>query len=230
MKSYSKVATLIPAYNEEKNIKKVISLTKKYLKSSKILVIDDGSSDNTASIAKKSGAIVIKHKKNIGKGEGLKTGFNYIRKNMKNIDYVIILDADMQFHPKEAKKVIQPLINNEADFIMGKRDWSIVPFKHKLGNLVWRTTFNILFKQNMKDTNCGFIAINRKSLKKMKNVGGGYTIDNSLLISCVKNNLKIAQVPVKVYYKHTSKIPRGVKVVFLVWLFLIKKGIEYRLK
>ena len=146
----------------------------------------------------------------------------------KNIEKVVIIDADLQLHPKDAPKIIEAL--NNSDFIMGKRDWSIVPFKHRLGNFVWRTTFNIFFSQNMKDTNCGFIGMNRKALKKMKNIGGGYTIDNTLLINCVKNNLKITQVPVRVYYKHTSKVSRGINVVLSVWLFLIKEGIKYRLR
>jgi glycosyltransferase involved in cell wall biosynthesis len=230
MKSYSDVVTLIPAYNEEMNIEEVVALTKKHLEGGKILVVDDGSKDRTSELAKKAGAIVIRHDVNRGKGESLKTGFEYILKELKESKYIIISDADMQYTPEECPKILWPLLTGQADFVMGARDWSKVPFRHRLGNFVWRTSFNILFGQKMKDTNCGFVAMSRTALEKMSNVFGRYTIDNAMLIDCIKNKLRIAQAPVSVYYKHTSKTARGIRMVVEVWWFIISAGIKYRLK
>ena len=76
--SLQKIGILLPAYNEEKNIAKVINECKKFFPKALILVVDDGSKDATASIARKLGVIVISHKRNMGKGEALKTGFKYL--------------------------------------------------------------------------------------------------------------------------------------------------------
>ncbi|MFQ6010473.1 MAG: glycosyltransferase family 2 protein [Candidatus Aenigmatarchaeota archaeon] len=229
MRSYSEAVVLIPAYNEEKNIEKVVKLTKKYVKGAKVVVVDDGSKDKTSKLAKKAGATVIVHKKNKGKGEALNTGFSFILKKLKSIKYVVLIDADLQFHPRDAKSVMAPLIADEADFVMGNRDWSKVPLRHRLGNILWRITFNLLFGTRLKDTNCGMISMNKKALKAVGRVYGGYIIDNQLIINCLKRGLKVTNAPVTVYYKHVSKVPRGVRMVLGVWVFLVKKGIRYRL-
>ena len=218
-----KISVLIPAYNEEKNVKEVIERTKK-AGFENIFVVDDGSIDKTADIADKLGVTVLKHKTNKGKGEALKTGFSYLKES----DCVVIIDSDLQFDPEEIGKVAEP-IKNDADFVMGFRDWKTVPFRHILGNFVWRTLFNILFGTSLRDTNCGFIALSKKALKLVE-PHGGYIIENSMLASAVKNKLKICQVPVTVNYHHSSKVPRGIKMVLGVLLFIIKEGVKYRLR
>lgn len=220
-----KNVALIPAYNEEKNILEVIQKTKKTRRFNKIIVIDDGSSDRTSETAKKVGAIVIKHEINKGKGEALKTGFNYIKK-IKGIKNIVIIDADLQYEPEESIKLLRAL--NKSDLVIGYRDFSKIPFRHKLGNFVWRFCFNLLFGTSLKDTNCGLIAITNKSIEKMK-IHGGYIVENSMLISAIKNNLRIKQVCVDVSYKKISGIKRGIKTVLGVLIFIIKEGIKYRL-
>jgi glycosyltransferase involved in cell wall biosynthesis len=222
MKTYA----LIPAYNEEKTIQEVINRIKKINKIIPV-VVDDGSTDKTAKLAKQSGALVIKHKINKGKGEALRTGFNYILKNCED-GYVVVVDADLQYDPKDSIKLLKPLKKGEADFVTGYRDWSKVPFRHRLGNFIWRNSFNILFGTRFKDTNCGFMALTTKALKKIKRIGGGYIVENVLFIEALKNNLRIKQVPVEVKYKHVSKVPRGVRVVLGVLLFILKEGIKNR--
>lgn len=219
-------ACLIPAYNEEKNIEEVVRRTKKTRLFDKIVVIDDGSKDRTAEIAKLCGAIVIRHKKNRGKGEALKTGFNYVLK--KNIKYIVLIDADLQYDPSESKKILKPL-SEGADFVMGCRSWKTVPLRHRMGNFVWRGFFNLFFGTSFKDTNCGFIAMTKECVKKIK-IHGGYIIENSMLADCVKNNLRVVQVPVRVNYKNVSRIPRGFKMVSGVLFFIVKEGMKYNLK
>ena len=226
MKSYSKVAILKPAYNEEKNIEEVIKRVKKHVKGSKILVIDDGSQDKTYEIAKSMKVLSLKHKKNKGKGEALKTGFKKI-KSMKNIDKIIIIDADLQLYAKDAPRIINAL--DDYDFVMGHRNKKIMPWRHRVGNFVWRNAFNIFFKQRMQDTNCGYIGIKKKIIKNMT-VHGGYIIENSMLISAVRNNIRIGQVPVSVNYDKVSGYGRGIRMVLGVLFFIIIEGIKYRLK
>jgi glycosyltransferase involved in cell wall biosynthesis len=216
---------IVPAYNEEKNIYEVVSRLRKL--GFKVIVVDDGSKDRTYELAMKAGAVVLRHKVNKGKGEALRTAFRYARKrNLKNI---VIIDADLQYLPEEAKNLLKPIKSGEADFVMGSRNWKEVPFRHKIGNFLWRKAFNFLFGVNLRDTNCGFMAFGEKAIKKVKNIHGGYIIENSILADVIKNNLRIKQIPVKVFYHRISKIPRGIKVVLGVLIFILIEGIKYRL-
>ena len=224
-----KIFALIPAFNEQKTVGKVIKECKK----AKLvpIVVDDGSFDKTYEIAKKSGAIVLRHKINKGKGEAVKTGLNYVLKKMKENDAIILIDADFAYSPKESKKLIEPIKNGKADFVMGFRNWKKVPFRHKLGNLVWRKVFNFFFKTNFKDTNCGFVAMNKKAAKIMKKAAcGGYILESSMLIEALKRNLKIAQENVNVKYHKKSGFLRGIRIVVGVLIFMLLQGLKYRLK
>jgi len=217
---------LIPAYNEEKNIKQIVTRTRKL--GYAVLVIDDSSEDKTFGIAKKAGAIAIRHQTNKGKGEGIKTGFNYIFKNL-DAKYIVLIDADLQYIPEDIPVLVNKLREANVDFVMGYRNWSVVPFRHKFGNIVWRLFFNLLFGTRLKDTNCGFMAMKTGTAKKIKDIHGGYIIENHILSQLVKSHLKIRQVPVSIYYRHKSKTIRGLKMVLGVLVFIITEGVKYRL-
>jgi glycosyltransferase involved in cell wall biosynthesis len=220
---------LVPAYNEEKTIGEVISRLKKI--DLKVIVIDDCSKDKTSEVAKKSGAIVLKHEKNKGKGEAIKTGINFLLKKYPKIENVVIVDADMQYLPEEAINLLKALKEERADFVMGKRDWSKVPLRHRLGNLVWRISFNLLFGKNLEDTNCGFVAFSREAMEKIKDyIHGGYILEDEMLIAAVKNKFKIAQIPVEVSYRKKSGFLRGMRMVLGVLIFILTEGIKYRFK
>jgi len=222
-----KSIALVPAFNEEETIGEVISRLKNT--NLDVVVIDDGSMDRTNEIAEKFGATVLRHKENKGKGETLKTGFEYVLNNCHDVKNVVIVDSDLQYYPEESIKLLKPLEKKEADFVMGYRNWNNVPFRHRLGNFVWRTSFNWLFGTNLKDTNCGFVALSKNAMKKMKVAYGGYIIENMMLLNALKNKLKIKQVPVKVEYKGKRSIANGMRVVLGCLIFIIKEGVKYRL-
>ena len=222
-----KAIALIPAYNEEKTIKKVISEIEHV--GLVPIVIDDGSTDRTHEISKKMNIVVIKHSENRGKGEALKTGFNFILKNLPKIRNVVIVDADMQYSPKDSIRILDPLIKNEADFVMGCRDWSTVPLRHNFGNLVWRGIFNLFFETKLKDTNCGYMGLSRKALKKIRRIHGGYIIESMMLVEALEHKLRIKQVPVSVTYRTKRTIFSGWRMGLGVLIFIIKEGIKYRL-
>jgi len=224
----SKYIALIPAYNESKNIFKVIFEMNKYPRF-KTIVVDDGSTDNTAEIARSAGVKVISHKKNKGKGEALNTGFRYILQSQRGSKYVVIIDADLQYMPSESMKVLKPIEEGKADLVMGYRDFGKIPFRHQLGNFVWRAFFNILFGTSFKDTNCGCMAMTTDAIRKIGKVQGGYIIENSILAEAVRKGLRVEQVPVNVTYRRLSRVPRGIRVVMGVFIFILTEGFKYRL-
>ena len=223
------VGILFPAYNEEETIGIVVRDAKKFFPNSVIVVIDDGSSDETATIAEKFGAVVIRHESNMGKGEALKTGFEFFLEHTR-AKYIIVADADGQYSIKDGVGLLVPLKNDKADVVVGMRNWKDVPFLHRLGNAIWRITFNLLFGTHLRDTNCGFMAFNRRALKLIEHTGGGYIIENSLIIEALRKGLRITQVPVNVYYKRVSPFLRGVRMVLGILIFIIREGINYRIK
>ncbi len=225
MKRAEKKAILLPAFNEEKTIAKVIEKCKKITPDAFILVVDDGSTDKTAELAKKAGAHVISHKENMGKGEALKTGFKYLLS--RGFEKIVIMDADGQYSPEFLPVFFSAL--DQADIVMGFRDFSSLPFRHRLGNIVWRSLFNFFFSTKFRDTNCGVMGFRKNAVKViLGEMGGGYTIENSVLISALRNELRIIQLPVKVKYLQTSGIIRGVKIVVNVSWYILKEGVKHR--
>ena len=108
----NKIWAVIPAYNEEKNIGSIIKETKRHI--NKIIVVDDGSKDNTSKAAKESNVPVLRHIVNLGKGAALKTGCDFVIKN--NAKIIIVLDADAQHDPKEIPKFLENIKNNDIVF------------------------------------------------------------------------------------------------------------------
>jgi len=223
-----KHAVLIPAFNEEKNIREVIFHLKKHPHVD-IIVIDDGSIDRTAEIAKKHKVILLQHEFNKGKGEALRTGINYIL-NHHHAEYIALVDADMQYHPSEAIKLLTPLERNEADFVSGFRNPSKIPYANRMGDGGWKWLFNLLFGTNFFDTNCGLIAFNRKAAKViLKNVYGGYIIENAIKIVVIEHKLKIAHVSINVRYGK-RRVAKFARMFFGNSLFIFIEGIKYKIR
>lgn len=219
---------VVPAYNEEKNIEEILREAARM--GIKTVVVDDGSTDKTFEKCSNNGAIVLRHETNRGKGEAIKTGVEYLVKNHPEFTHIALMDADMQYHPEEALKIFNSLESSGADFVMGHRNWKDVPFRHRMGNFVWRIVFNALFGTDLKDTNCGMMGFSRKGIEKIKaNILGGYIVDNSILIGAIRNDLKIDQVSVNVSYRRKSKVVRGVRMVAGVLLYIMREGLKYRL-
>jgi glycosyltransferase involved in cell wall biosynthesis len=218
---------LIPAFNEEDNIEEVILRLKKH-KNVNIIVIDDGSTDSTPNIVKKLGTVLVRHEINKGKGEAIKTGFKYILENHPEAKYVVLIDADMQYFPEEAVKILKPLEDGEADYVTGYRSPKEIPYANRVGNFGWRVLFNLLFGTKLKDTNCGFVGMTKEAMKKIRHIHGGYIIENTMLRDAIKGKLRIKQVPVKVVYKQ-RKVKKFAKMFFGVLIFIVFEGLKFRL-
>lgn len=212
---------IIPAHNEEETIKEVITRCKEV--NVFPIVIDDGSVDATFNIA--NGLTkVLRASENKGKGEALKLGFKYVKilyPFPHDFKYIVIIDADLQYNPLEIPKLIEVLKKNEADYIIGKRNWKEVPFRHHIGNLIWVAVFNFLFETSLKDTNCGFVAMKREVMLRLK-VSSGYIVDNDMLIQVLEMGYRVKNVPVTVKYYNKRGLS-GLRMGIGVLIFIIMR-------
>jgi glycosyltransferase involved in cell wall biosynthesis len=195
-----KITVGIPAYNEEKNIAKIIVDLKKV--ADQILVCNDGSTDSTAEIAESLGAIVIKHPKNLGYGSAIRSIF--LKSREINAEVLVTIDADGQHKIEDVKKVIKPIVDGQADISIGSRfleEGDNAPKYRKLGiNIITKVT-NSSLSEKITDAQSGFRAYNNKVLQSLTPSDSGMGISTEILIKSSNLGLKIAEVPTKIQYE-----------------------------
>lgn len=188
----------IPAYNEEKSISDIIKRSLSYV--DKVVVCDDGSSDKTSINAKNAGAHVIHHKNNLGKGAALQSLFKYA-KNTK-ADAMVTLDGDGQFLPEEIPKLLEPIIENRSDVVIGYRfeDEKEMPQYRKFGNKLLDKMTNLASELSFRDTQSGFRGYSKKAVGLIDFKTNGFGADSEILIDASKKGLKISEEKVTVIY------------------------------
>ena len=229
-------AVVIPAYNEEANIEKIVRDTKSSSPKSLVIVVDDGSLDKTSEIAKKHGAVVIKNPVNLGKSESTKKAAKYIFENHPEVKAIALIDADNQYSARDLPRIIKPVINNEADFVIGRRDFSDIPrFGHRPGIKVFAFLFNVLYGTSFIDTVCGLRAISAEALKRMELKSSGYAVESEMLVDAVKKKMRISIVPVKVRYQRRHTLRKGTTMLLniilhlILWKFFDRKVVENKM-
>lgn len=195
------IAVTIPAFNEEKTIGKLIKSIKRVLNSSfykdnyKILVIDDGSKDKTAQIAKKTGAIVYSHPKNYGLAECFKTE---IKKCLEHkADVIVHIDADLQYKPEEIPKLLKE-IENGYDLVLGSRFKGTIeymPLIKRIGNIAFSKVVSQIAGIKVSDAQTGFRAFTRGVAENV-NITSNYTYTQEQIIRAVRQKFKIKEVPI----------------------------------
>jgi len=188
----------IPAFNEENTIGDIVKRSLEF--GDKILVCDDGSSDSTSKKAENSGAIVIKHEKNLGKGAALKSMFDYLKK--LDFDVVVTIDGDGQFLPEEMEKLAEPIIRKNFDIVVGNRfsNSEEMPGYRKAGNKILDKVTKLASDLPIEDSQSGFRAYSSKAIKTISINSSGFGIDSEILIDAVKKDLMITEQPVTVLY------------------------------
>ena len=190
----------IPAYNEEKNIAKIIVHLKKM--ADQIIVCDDGSTDSTSEIAESLGVIVINHPKNLGYGSAIKSIF--LRAKEINADILVTIDADGQHKIEDVKSVIKPIVDGHADISIGSRflkEDDGVPNYRKLGIKLITKITNMSVKEKLTDSQSGFRAYSKKTLEKITPSDEGMGVSTEILIKSSNLGLVIAEVPIKINYE-----------------------------
>ena len=225
-----KITIGIPAYNEEKNIAKIIIKLKKITDS--IIVCDDGSSDMTSEIAKNLGVIVISHKKNMGYGAAIRTIFE--KSAEIGSDILVTFDADGQHRIEDVSRVLHPLENSEADIVIGSRflgKQSNVPNYRKLGIKVITQVTNSSIKTKLTDSQSGFRAYSKQVLSKISLSEIGMGISTEILIKASSKGLRITEVPITILYSGDTSthnpVSHGTSVLFSTIKFT---SIEHPLK
>ena len=211
-----KVIVGIPAFNEEKNIGPIITnLKKKY---DHILVCDDGSSDSTAVIASDMGANVVKHSKNLGYGSAIKTIFNEAKKT--DCDILVTFDADGQHQISEIDNILQPILENTADIVIGSRflgKTKNLPKYRKFGIKTITGLTNVMTGSNISDSQSGFRSYSKKILNEITPTESGMGISTEILIKATKKKMRITEIPITINYENTTHskepISHGTSVV-----------------
>jgi glycosyltransferase involved in cell wall biosynthesis len=196
-----KTVAVIPAYNEEYGIAKVVLGTRRYV--DKVIVCDDGSNDMTSVIAKELGAIVVRHGENRGKGEALRTLYKEIM--AFDPDIIVTVDGDGQHNPDQIPMLVKPIEAGDSDVVIGSRyvDGGIMdaPLHRRFGLRV----INFLYKKvaglEVKDTQCGFRAYSKKAFEfLLQGDEKGYGIEGEQLVLASRNGIRLTEVPVSVKY------------------------------
>ena len=193
-----KTAAILPAYNEEIAIGSLILSARRYV--DEIIVVDDGSRDNTSEIAKLAGAKVIRHLSNKGKGTALKTGF----KAVNGHDIIITMDSDGQHNPDEIPKLIAPIVNGEADIVNGSRylngNGKETPSYRRIGQTILDKATTIGSGLDITDSQSGFRAFARHTIPAFRFNSSDYSIESEMIMDAAKTGLHIKEVEIGVRY------------------------------
>ena len=194
-----KITVGLPAYNEEKNIAKIIVKLKKV--ADQIIVCDDGSTDLTSRIAESLGAIIIKHPKNLGYGSAIRSIF--LKAREINAEVLVTIDADGQHKIEDIENVVKPVADGRADISIGSRFLDKddnAPKYRKLGiNIITKVT-NSSLSEKITDSQSGFRAYNNKVLQALTPSDSGMGISTEILIKSSNLGFKIAEVPTEILY------------------------------
>ena len=223
-----KLIVIIPAYNEESTIGDVIKATSRFV--DEILVINDGSTDRTADVAKTAGATVIDNIVNRGLGKTIKRG--YAEAVKRGADIVVQIDADGQYDPQEIPKLIQPILDNKADLVLGSRLENLkyeMPWLKKQGNRAFTWLLRRLTDTDIKDGQTGFRAT-RKEVFETVEIQGDFTYTQEMIVKVSKEGWRIANVPVNFYQRSAgeSRLMSGpLSYAWRAWIIIIRTIRDY---
>ena len=191
-----KIAVLVPCYNEELTVGKVVEDFKRELPEADIYVYDNNSKDNTSKIAKEKGAIVVKEYRQ-GKGNVVRSMFRDI-----DADIYIMVDGDDTYPAEAARDMIQPIIDGEADMVIGDRLSNGTYFQenkrpfHDFGNNLVKGLIGLLFKNEIKDIMTGYRAFNRYFVKTMPVLSDGFQIETEMSIHALDKKFLLKEIPI----------------------------------
>jgi glycosyltransferase involved in cell wall biosynthesis len=210
-----KTLVIIPAYNEERFIGSIVLKARHCVDA--VIVVDDGSTDDTGKIAEAAGAIVVRHTHNRGKGAALNTGFRKARE--LGAEVVALLDGDGQHQPDDIPRVIRPVVEGEADMVIGSRYLEVksrIPLYRRLGQRVVTFLTNASSGVPSTDSWSGFRAFSQRALERIHFREGGWGVDPEFQFQAWEHGLKVVEVPIVALYEDRAKrnpFSHGLKTV-----------------
>ena len=195
----------IPCLNEAATISEVIEAIPAAIagvNSIAVLVVDDGSTDNTAELAKESGALVIRHTRNMGVGAAFKSAVDYAVANRFSL--MVTIDGDCQFNPADIPQLVAPVLAHEAEMVTASRfiNSAMVPAMPKVklwGNYLMSKLISFLTRSTFYDVSCGFRCYSHESLLQL-NLHGTFTYTQESFLDLISKHLRIVEVPIAVRY------------------------------
>ncbi|HJT81019.1 MAG TPA: glycosyltransferase family 2 protein [Chthoniobacterales bacterium] len=191
-------AAVIPAFNESKHLPDVVRRTRQEL--NHVVVVDDGSTDGTAAVAREAGSEVIVHPENRGKGESIKTGLRYWA--TRGFEWVVILDADGQHRPEEIQRMIAASDTDGAALLIGNRmnDLASMPVVRRLVNRYMSNKISRACGQQIPDTQCGFRMLHRDLIPSVLGGTNRFDYETEMLILASRQGFKVVSVPITTVY------------------------------
>lgn len=194
------ISVIIPVFNEEPTVGNIIERARKTMEGTglpyEILVADDCSTDNSLKVSLRNNVKVLSLKEHMGKGYVLRLGF----KKAKG-DIIVTMDSDGSHHPEELPKLLEPILKDEADFIIGSRflneDNVFQKKVNKIGVQLFNFLVKVLTKQNSSDSQSGYRAFRSSLFKKVNLKSKGYEIESEMLIKAIKRGLKTKEIPIR---------------------------------
>lgn len=189
------ILALIPAWNEGPRLRPVVEATQLYLP---VLVVDDGSRDETPAVAERAGAIVVSHERNRGKGVALMTGFDWALE--RGWDAVLTLDADGQHDPSDIPKFLDAHQAGGWDLIIGKRRFEEMPFPRRYTNPLGSWLLSLALNERILDNQSGFRLHDRGLLEVLDLSTTGFELEVELIIQAVCQEMRIGWVEIRTIY------------------------------
>lgn len=220
MAKKKQLVAVIPAYNAAKTIGQLVRRSKKFV--DKVIVVDDGSMDETAKVAKSAGAsVVVRIGKNAGKAGAIRRGVAEALK--KKVDTLVLLDADLQHLPEEIPRLVRPVALDKCDICIGSRflgDHKAMPIHRRFTNRATTMVTNAFTGHQLTDVQCGFRALGKRAVSVLDFEGDGYTIETNMVLEARDKGLRICEVPIKTVYEDSvSYIRSGRHTLALAKLF-----------
>jgi glycosyltransferase involved in cell wall biosynthesis len=197
----------MPAFNEEKNIRRSVEAVRSKAPYADVLVVDDGSQDRTAELASAGGAAVITLPVNLGIFDAMHTAFIYAHR--KGYDAAVQVDADGQHEPSEIPAILEPVLEGRADVVIGSRYLEDrgykTPFSRRMGMILFAGVTSALIGRRVTDTTCGFRAYSREAIAAFAQETGVDALDAVGLVILGRAGYRILEVPATVHTRLTGK-------------------------
>jgi glycosyltransferase involved in cell wall biosynthesis len=228
-KMFDEVAVILPAFNEAKRISGLVPELKKFF--SRIIVVDDGSKDETAARAREAGALVFSHKHNMGKGAAIRSGFLLVESD-ERIKALLVMDADGQHSPEDAAELAIFWRKHKGDLVIGARDLRSpdMPRSRIFWNRFISKLFSAAVGRPVRDSQCGLRIYPRKLLTAVLPESKGYVADSEMLAQAVFAGAEVASLPIRTIYVDTptpwivKDAWRAFAILFFVSALAAKNG------